>query len=58
MFYKLIISLFYIFISAMVITPIVALIAAPGTILNLVVAALVAAGLVITSSYLLYIELN
>ena len=58
MFYKIAISLFYIVISAMVITPVVALIAAPGTIINLVVAALVAAGLIITSSYLLCIELE
>ena len=58
MFYKIAISLFYIFISAMVITPIVALIAAPGTIINLIVALLVAAILVSTAGYLLYIELH
>ena len=58
MFYKLIISLFYIAISVMVITPVVALIAAPMTIINLIVAMVVATTLVSTSGYLLYIELN
>ena len=58
MFYKIAISLFYIFISAMVIAPVVALIAAPWTIINLVVATLVATMLVSTAVYLLYIELH
>ena len=58
MFYKLIISLFYIVISAMVITPVVALVAAPMTIVNLVIAAMLAVILIGTAGYLLYIELE
>ena len=42
----------------MVITPVVALIAAPMTIINLIVAMVVATTLVSTAGYLLYIELN